>query len=132
MDIRQRLEQELRGVVGRLRQLEGAVIVERAEGVVGDNTPFSDEVDEIQANERREMDFATRELLVERVNRLVAAIERVNDGEYGLCVECGEPIAIARLRVMPEVATCVRCQDRIERFGHQLAPAGIAEDDEED
>lgn len=132
MDIRHRLEQELRGVVGRLRQLEGADVIEQAEGVLGDNTPFSDEVDEIQANERREMGFATRELLVERLNRLVAAIERLEDGEYGVCVECGERIAPARLRAMPEVATCVRCQDQLERFGRQLAPAGIAADDEED
>lgn len=132
MDIRQRLEQELRGVVGRLRQLEGSDIVEHADGVMGDNTPFSDEVDEIQANERREMGFATRELLVDRVNRLVAAIERLEDGEYGVCVECNERIAPARLHVMPEVSTCVRCQDQLERFGRQLAPAGIAEDDEED
>lgn len=132
MDIRQRLEHELRTAVGRLRQLEGAEVIEQVPGVVGDNTPYSDEVDEIQAAERREIGFATRELLVERVNRLVAALDRLTDGEYGLCVECSEPIAPARLRVMPEVATCLRCQDRIERFGRQLEPVGFGVDTEDE
>jgi RNA polymerase-binding transcription factor DksA len=52
------------------------------------------------------------------VNRLAAAIERLDDGDYGVCVECNEAIAPARLRVMPEVQTCVRCQDRLERERH--------------
>lgn len=132
METRKRLEQELKKAVGRLRQLEGSVEVDETPGVPGDNSPFADEVDEIQASERREIGFATRELLVERVNRLVAALERLNDGEYGQCIECGEAIAPARLRVMPEVATCVRCQDRIERFGRQLEPVGFGAEAEED
>ena len=131
MDTRKRLEQELNKAVARLRQLEGSVEVEDIP-VLGDNSPFADEVDEIQASERREIGFATRELLVERVNRLVAALDRLNDGEYGHCAECGEAIAPARLRAMPEVSTCVRCQDRIERFGRQLEPVGFGAEAEED
>ena len=70
---------------------------------------------------------------MERVNRLSAALERLNSGDYGTCVECGEAIAPARLRVMPEVQTCVRCQDRLERLGRQFQPveieAGVGDDD---
>lgn len=117
--IRERLEQDLQVAVGRLRQMGGAVVVEELPGAIGDNLPFADEVDEIQANESREIGFATRELLVERVNRLSAALDRLNEGDYGTCVECDEPISPARLRAMPEVQTCVRCQDRIERLGRR-------------
>ncbi len=78
--IRERLEEDLRTAVGRLRQMGGAVAVEDVPGAIGDNSPFADEVDEIQANERREIGFATRELLVGRVNRLSAALDRLNDG----------------------------------------------------
>src|SRR6059036_3877187 len=120
--IRERLEEDLRTAVHRLRQLGGWVTVEEVPGAIGDNSPFADEVDEIQANERREIGFATRELLVERVNRLSAALDRLSEGEYGTCVECGEEISPARLRAMPEVQTCVRCQDRIERLGRQYEP----------
>jgi DnaK suppressor protein len=118
--IRERLEEDLRTAVTRLRQIGGAVAVEELPGAIGDNSPFADEVDEIQANERREIGFATRELLVERVNRLSAALDRLRDGQYGTCVECDEPISPARLRALPEVTTCVRCQDRIERMGRHV------------
>jgi DnaK suppressor protein len=119
--IRERLEEDLRVAVGRLRQLGGSVAVEDVPGAIGDNSPYADEVDEIQANERREIGFATRELLVDRVNRLSAALERLNSGDYGTCIECEEKISPARLRALPEVQTCVRCQDRIERMGRHLA-----------
>ncbi len=132
--IRERLEEDLRTAVGRLRQMGGAVAVEEVPGAIGANSPFADEVDEIQANERREIGFATRELLVGRVNRLSAALDRLNDGEYGTCVECEEPISPARLQALPEVQTCVRCQDRIERLGRQFDQeedeAETASDDE--
>src|SRR5882724_7293109 len=123
--IRERLEEDLRTAVSRLRRMGGAVAVEELPGPIGDNSPFADEVDEIQANERREIGFATRELLVDRVNRIAAALERLDEGEYGVCVECGESIAPARLRVMPEVTTCVRCQDRLERQGRHVQPVEV-------
>ena len=99
--IRKRLEQELRAAVGRLRQVGGATALEDLLGPRGEHWSYADEVDEIQANERREIGFATRELLVDRVNRIAAALERLDEGEYGVCVECGENIAPARLHVMP-------------------------------
>jgi RNA polymerase-binding transcription factor DksA len=121
-NIRERLEADLGVAMSRLRQMGGAVALEELPGAIGNNTPFADEVDEIQANESREIGFATRELLVERVNRLSAALDRLAEGEYGTCVECSEEISPARLRAMPEVQTCVRCQDRIERLGRQYEP----------
>ena len=126
--IRERLEEDLRTAVSRLRQMGGAVAVEELPGPIGDNSPFADEVDEIQASERREIEFATRELLIGRVNRLLAALDRLSRGQYGTCVECGEPISRARLRALPEVQTCVRCQDRLERVGGSTPREAMAMD----
>jgi RNA polymerase-binding transcription factor DksA len=56
----------------------------------------------IQAGESREIGFITRELVLERVNRLSAALDRMNAGEYGTGMECVEPISLARLAAMPE------------------------------
>jgi len=132
--IQERLEKELWGAMSRLRRMDGAVALEEMPGVIGDNSPFADEVDEIQANEGREIGFATRTLLVERVHKLRTALDHLREGDYGTCVECGEPIAPARLRAMPEVETCVRCQDRIERYGRQLetveVEVGASDEDE--
>ncbi len=41
--------------------------------------------------------------------RIVAALERIEEGEWGWCVTCGEEIAEKRLRHDPSVATCVTC-----------------------
>lgn len=43
------------------------------------------------------------------LKRIAAALARLDEGEYGDCVRCGEPIAPARLRSDPAVPTCVRC-----------------------
>jgi DnaK suppressor protein len=130
--MRKRLEQDLKVAVGRLRQMGGGVALDELLGPSGEHWAFADEVDEIQANERREIGFMTRELLVDRVNKLAAAIERLDDGEYGTCVEGGEAIAPARLRALPEVETCVRCQDRLERLGRQLEAVEVDNSGDDD
>ena len=119
-DIRRRLDQNLTAALFRLQQLGGAVAVEELLGAIRDNSRFANEIDEIQASENREISFATRGMLVERAKRLSAALDRLNDGEYGVCVECAERITAARLRAVPEVQTCIRCQDRIERFAQSM------------
>ena len=120
-DVRTRLDQDLKVAVSRLRQLDGAAAVEERPGTNGESRPFADEVDGMQASASLEIGFATRELVLERVSRLSAALDRMNKGEYGACGECDEPISLARLDAKPEVQTCVRCQERLESLG-QLRP----------
>ena len=133
-DVKKKLEAELNRTVERIRQMAGAATSVPTISALGDTSQLADEVDVIQINEDREMNFATRSLLVERANRLAEALERLRDGEYGVCQECGEAIAPARLRAMPEVMTCVRCQDRLERMSRHLTlvGAGVDEDEPED
>jgi RNA polymerase-binding transcription factor DksA len=120
-DLRSRLDQDLKAAVSRLRHPGGTAAIEELPWTVRDSYPFADEVDGIQANESREIGLATRELLMGRVNRLSAALDRMSQGAYGTCGECGHAISAARLHAMPEVQTCVRCQDGIERGGLQVA-----------
>ena len=44
-----------------------------------------------------------------------AALRRIDNGEYGLCVACGEDIVVNRLRANPSVTTCIRCARNAER-----------------
>ena len=53
-----------------------------------------------QASERR------RQL---RLQQIEAALRRMDDGEYGWCLRCGEAIAPARLQLDPVLATCRDC-----------------------
>jgi RNA polymerase-binding transcription factor DksA len=123
--LRERLEHDLNTTIARLRHHpDGMVAVEELPGLIGTNSRFADEVDASHASESREIGFATRELLMERVNRLSLALDRLNEGAYGVCMECDETISPARLQAMPEVQTCVRCQDRLERAGRPLRTGG--------
>ena len=133
-DVKKKLEAELNRTVERIRHIGGAATSAQTMNALGDTSQLADEVDVIQINEDREMSFATRSLLVERANRLAEALERLRDGEYGVCQECDEVIAPARLKAMPEVVTCVRCQDRLERMTRHMAlvGAGVDEDEPED
>ncbi|WP_161784227.1 TraR/DksA family transcriptional regulator [Aquabacterium sp. NJ1] len=42
------------------------------------------------------------------------ALDRMENGEYGQCTECGDPIGLSRLEVLPEAHLCVGCQDMLE------------------
>ncbi len=47
-----------------------------------------------------------------RLLRLEAALKNVDeDPDFGLCMECGEPIPMARLLAMPESERCVECAE---------------------
>lgn len=50
-----------------------------------------------------------------------AALRRIREGGYGLCEDCGEAIAPARLAAVPATTVCAACQGLRERAGAQHA-----------
>ncbi len=44
-----------------------------------------------------------------RLLELDSALERLETGEYGVCVNCGRPIAVERLLARPTATTCIEC-----------------------
>ena len=46
--------------------------------------------------------------------QIEGALERLEKGTYGICENCGEDIAKARLRALPWAGYCVGCQERVE------------------
>jgi DnaK suppressor protein len=77
----------------------------------------ADTMDEVRLAEER--DLATR--LLERdfadIRLVDAALSRIKNGTYGLCLRCDETISLNRLGVMPHAAYCVNCQEAVERDG---------------
>jgi RNA polymerase-binding transcription factor len=111
--IRERLEKELKMTATRLREISRPDELEELPASLGS---IFDDVDKIQIDQTREMGLMTKGRLVQRANRLVSALKRVEAGTYGECVECGDTIKAARLKALPEVETCLICQDQIERM----------------
>lgn len=109
--LQQRLQQ-------RARQLEAelAVAHERwREGVEGDHEDVTDLKDLATEKVQAEADAGEAERDLGELNAVRAALERIAAGRYGLCIDCGEPIAAARLDVVPEAPRCAACQQVAEQ-----------------
>ncbi len=49
------------------------------------------------------------------LKNLERAIERMDEGEYGACIDCGTPIASTRLQAYPTAVRCINCQAKHEQ-----------------
>lgn len=54
------------------------------------------------------------QLLANRSRALIAAQDRIREGRYGLCDNCGRAIPPRRLQALPTATLCVPCQERRE------------------
>lgn len=59
----------------------------------------------VEAKRRRELELV----------RIKSALERIETGAYGECLECAEMIAIARLEHNPSASLCIQCAERKEQ-----------------
>ena len=60
--------------------------------------------------DQRERELRDQLRWKEREARLKAALEAIDAGTYGICVDCGEEISEGRLRALPDAVRCVPCQ----------------------
>jgi len=101
-----RLRAELESILQRLRR-DGDV--PRVDFVSGDF------LDVAQGVEQQELANLSVSRLTERARRLRDALTRLEDGEYGVCSNCGASIPPKRLLALPDTTTCVACQHRLEQ-----------------
>lgn len=113
--------QELKTIVERRRAvLEGEVgrDLERMrknglDKVVG---AVPDPGDESVQNQIQELDRAEASRDLSELRMLDAARERIADGSYGTCADCGQDIGFERLRANPGAERCIRCQTQFEKI----------------
>jgi DnaK suppressor protein len=67
----------------------------------------------------RDVLFNLSETQRQQIRDIDAALERIENGEYGTCMHCGEDIAPRRLEVRPFSRYCIDCKTDIEKFGEQ-------------
>jgi DnaK suppressor protein len=69
-------------------------------------------MDAMQAQEMAKESDRRRLLALQRID---SALQRIEDGEYGICAVCDEPISPARLEVDPGTSLCIECASRAEQ-----------------
>jgi uncharacterized protein (DUF302 family) len=89
-----------------------AGVAKRGEGDTAGNVPDSGEL--AAADVTRDVDIAEVERDLAEIEAIDAALERLDGGTYGACIECGGAIEATRLEKHPEVPRCVPCQERRE------------------
>lgn len=109
--------------IGRLRkQLEGKALEIQAsldtsrggKARIGEQTQNLEDLS-VQAHE--EWLYLSRNSIdVSLLREVEAALARIEDAEYGECMECQEPISIKRLEAIPWARYCIACQEELAAF----------------
>ena len=102
-----------------------AVLTARREEIMG-TLPRREDIWLVQSNEQIEMvqlagqrEFAAYVLEREAKSlmQISAALKRIDDGEFGVCLDCEEPISPKRLTAVPWAGYCLRCQEMHDAQG---------------
>lgn len=122
----QQFEQRLRK---RREELRAIIHAELANSQQQDFTELAgmvhDAGDESFAELLRGINFTTRARELEEIQDIEAAVERIKNGIYSTCVECGDAITYERLDAYPIAKRCITCQSRHEnrRGGRDATPS---------
>ena len=86
--------------------------------------PAPDSGDESVATLIADLEQADMTRDLDEFRALEAARERIKDGGYGECIDCGNDVGYERLKAFPAALRCVRCQDRHEKtYGGNPKPS---------
>ena len=101
-------------------------IIKRAEQTLSEDMSLDlndlpDEMDLASSEYLQSFTFRLRGREKVFLDKIQKAIDRIDDGSFGLCEECGDKITLKRLEARPETTLCIRCkedQERVEKdFG---------------
>jgi len=105
--LRSRLESEQERLVEQLEQLKASIrpVDERREG-----SPFGKREEEATEALELEKRLALEERLRQQLADVKHALHKFEDGSYGVCDICGQPIDPARLEALPQANLCLTCK----------------------
>jgi RNA polymerase-binding protein DksA len=80
----------------------------------GENNYRDHMADQGTATFGKELDMSLEDNARDLLAQIDRALVRIEAGEYGTCVRCGEVIGVDRLRAMPAVDLCISCKEEEE------------------
>lgn len=75
----------------------------------------ADAIDQVSAAARREVAAHQLNLSARRLGDAMAALRRIQEGTYGMCLGCDSPISAKRLKAVPWTRYCVTCQESVDQ-----------------
>src|SRR5271165_7664093 len=95
------------------KQAELAQVLRNREGIAIEKSP--DALDEVQNAAERELAIRNLDRESNLLRNVRAALRRMDEGAFGVCVHCEEDISPKRLAAVPWTAFCIRCQEMADR-----------------
>ena len=99
----------------RMAELEEDSFDSTQSDITGEVGLDEDFADAGTATFERERDLSIRNNIRDLIDQMTRAIDRIDQGTYGTCERCGQPIDAARLRELPHASLCLDCKRREER-----------------
>jgi RNA polymerase-binding transcription factor len=99
------------------KQIELAPQLRRREGMAIEKTP--DALDEVQLASERELTTRNLERESKVLREVASALGRIQQGDYGTCLNCEEEIGLKRLKAVPWASLCIACQEQDDRNAGQ-------------
>ncbi|MBQ8173403.1 MAG: RNA polymerase-binding protein DksA [Mailhella sp.] len=84
------------------------------EEMTDSHSSYADPADRATAESDRAFTLRIRDRERKLITKIQEALKRMDEGEYGICEECGEDIGLARLKARPVTTLCVSCKARQE------------------
>jgi DnaK suppressor protein len=92
-----------------------------SEDMTLDANELPDEMDLASTEYLQSFTFRLRGREKTFLKKIQRALEKIEDGSFGLCEECEQPISIKRLEARPEAPLCIRCKEEQEREERDFA-----------
>jgi DnaK suppressor protein len=111
-ELQKTVEQRSAALLAEIRRDMSKVREDRLADLVG---PAGDSGDQSVASLISDLDQADASRDILELRTLEAARQRLADGSYGTCIDCGQDIGYERLRANPGAVRCIHCQTRFEK-----------------
>jgi DnaK suppressor protein len=102
---KQRLLEKQQDLLESIARLDSAAREARAAEV-------EDPIDQVTSSELKAGAFAVSTVGARTLEQVRAALQRIDDGTYGICLDCGRPIEPARLEAVPWTPYCRADQEK--------------------
>lgn len=118
------LLEEREKIIAHLKKLSASQEILDSNPNAGDSA----DVANLEVTQNNLTKIGSREMNL--VKKIDESLQKIKDGTYGLCEECGEPIPYKRLLVRPVATLCIECKSRQEL--QEKRYSSRAQEEEED
>jgi DnaK suppressor protein len=116
-DLRKRLQDEREELQRQASEIEEASFGTPQSELTGEVSFDEEYADAGTATFERERDLSLTNNIRDLTEKIDRALDRIDDGTYGLCERCGKPIEKARIKALPYATLCIKDKQAEERAG---------------